>query len=101
MSVLGKFVQTSSEKKEKVLDYSDWLAAGENLTNLAFTITPLGNSTQNAPVVVTWTINTPANTANIFISGGDNGSQYKIVVTATTSATQIKQDEILLDIKDY
>lgn len=96
MGVLGKFVQTSSERKEKVLDYSQWLGDGETLTSLAFAITPLGN----APVVVDKTINVPATTANIFISGGDNGKQYKIIITAQTSGGQTKQDEIILVVKD-
>lgn len=100
MALLGKFVQTSHEKKERVLDYSQWLGAGETISSLAFVVTPVGNSTQIAPVVATATLNTPAVSANMLLSGGDNGAQYKIVITATTSATQIKQDEIILVVKD-
>lgn len=96
MAILGKFAQTTDERKRYVIDWSEWLREGETITDLVFEITPVGN----APVVVDSTIQVPVTTAVIFLSGGDNGGNYKIIVKATTSESQVKEDEIILVVRD-
>lgn len=95
MALLGKYVQTPFEKKERLIDYSDWLQAAELLTVVTFAVTPVGNS----PVVCTSSINSGNTAVDLFLSGGDDGSQYKVIVTATTNRGEIKQDEIVLLVK--
>jgi hypothetical protein len=98
MSVLGKFVQTPIEKKRYSLDYSEWLETGETISTLTYTLVMVEGvvPVTPVPVVVDSTIDVPATSATIFISGGDGGVQYKILVVMTSSGSQIKEDEIIL-----
>lgn len=93
---IGKYIQTSAEDKERFIDYSDWLQDGETLSTFAYTVTPAGN----VPVVLTFNIAIDGKSVDIFISGGDNNKQYKIIVKVTTSRGQTKEDEIILTVRD-
>lgn len=93
MAILGKFIHTPTERKRYTIDYSGWLTGTELVSSVVFASKP----TIGSPAVVdTSTINSPASTVTIFISGGVDGIQYTIAVTMTSSLGQIKEDTILI-----
>lgn len=100
MAILGKFVQSPIERKRYLLDYADWFANSANptgtLASVVFTSVPATTPAE----VDAYEINDPATSITIFISGGLNGTQYRILVTVTTSDGQIKEDEIIIDIRN-
>jgi hypothetical protein len=108
MAVLGKYWQTPSENKRYVIDYTDWLdsVSGELLTSVAFVgvpITPLPVPVPpalNVPLAFAFTLDPTSMKVFVFVSAGDDGVQYKVLVTINTNAGQIKEDEFLVNIKD-
>lgn len=102
MAVLGKYVQTPIERKRYLLDYTDWFANSANPTGTIDTIVFASLPVAGTPAIVdAFEINLPdLLTVTIFISGGVNGSQYRILATMTTSDGQIKEDEIIVDIRN-
>lgn len=97
---LAKFKHTPTTRKRYQLDYSDWLAEGvsptDTIASIAFASVP--NSPTPA-IVDASEINSPATSVDIFISGGVDGVEYKILITMTTVDGQVKQDDILIDVK--
>lgn len=91
MASLGKFVHTPVDRKRYIIDYSDWLNSGETLTAASFQSVP----NTGTPAVVDANTLTSA-TVPLFVSGGDDGIQYQILVTVTTSLGQTKQDEFFI-----
>lgn len=92
---LRKFLKTPAERKRYSVDYSDWLDSGELLSALAFTVVPAGSLTISGP-----TYGSPSTSAAFFALGGVNGNTYEVILTATTSGGQIKQDSVLYTVRD-
>lgn len=96
MANLGKFVHTPVTRKRYIIDYTDWLNSGETLTAIAFQSVP---NTGTPAIVDSYSL--ASSTATIFVSGGDDGVQYQILVIATTSLGQVKEDEFFVNMKAY
>lgn len=92
---LAKFVQEPNEQKRYVLDYSDWLDTGETISSVAFSISPAGMTVPSS------TIGTPANTVSFFITGGTSGTKYTVEAQITTSAGQVKEDQLVFIVREY
>lgn len=94
---LKKYVQTPGERKRYTINYSEWLDTGEALISVVFT--PPGGGV--APLVVDDVMITPDTLGvQYYVSGGDDGSQYEVLVTATTGTGQIKEDTVLFTVRD-
>lgn len=97
MAIIGRFIQTPTERKRYLLDYADWFASSPNptgtISSIAFESVP---SSPTPAEVDAYEINDPATDVTIFVSGGVTGTQYRILVTMTTSDGQIKEDEIVI-----
>lgn len=96
MSNIGKFVQTPAERIERVIDYSDWLRADEVIVAFAWEVTPEGN----VPAALDYNIAGDGKSVDVFTYGGDDQAKYVFIVTITTNRGEIKQDEILFNVKD-
>jgi hypothetical protein len=94
MAVLGTYRQSPDERKRYSIDYSEWLATSETLTNVDLTPNDAaliidGNTLTNSSTAVTF-----------FVSGGVDGAEYLVEALATTSDGQLKEDTIKFKLKD-
>lgn len=100
MAILGKFIQSPIERKRYLLEYADWFTNSANpsgtISSVVFSSIPATTPAE----VDAYEINDPATSITIFISGGLNGVQYRILVTITTSDGQIKEDEIIVTVRN-
>lgn len=93
---LGKFSKAPAERKRYSADYSDWLDTGETVSNVTFSVTP----TTASPLAVDGSaIAGDGLTVSFFVSGGIDETDYTIIVTATTSSGQIKEDTLLFAVR--
>ena len=97
---LGIFNQQPREALFYSIDYSCWLDATipEALNDVEplIIITP---STEQ-PLVVTPETIVP-NRVRLLISGGVDGTTYKVEVIATTDAGQTQESEVTIRVRDY
>lgn len=93
---LAKFLKTPAERKRYTIDYSEWLDTGETVASITFTVTPVTASTLE---IDAYLIATPATSVAFFANYGDLGSNYTVDVVMTTSGGQIKEDQILFNVR--
>jgi len=97
MGRIARYQKTSVENKRYTIDYTDWLDPGETAISVVFTV--LGQTT--VPLVVGNSAILPTGFGvQYYISGGTDGSTYEVVATMTTSQTQVRQDGIIVSVKD-
>lgn len=89
---LGNFNKQPVEVVDYDIDYSEWLTAGDNVESAAVDVQPLGLNVDSVFV------NDPR--IKIWLSGGSNGTSYKLTVTITTADGRVKQDEFKVKVKD-
>lgn len=94
---LANFVKAPAERKRYLIDYSDWLDAGETILTVQFSVTP---TTTNTLLIDAYQIGVPATSVIFFANFGDLNKQYTVEVTITTSGGQIKEDSVLFSIRD-
>jgi len=89
---LGNFTKQPVEVIDYDIDYSEWLTPGDNVESAAVTVEPAGLTIEST------FINDPR--VKIWVSGGSNGTQYKLTITTTTADGRVKQDEFKIRVKD-
>lgn len=89
---LGNFYKQPVEVKDFDIDYSEWLTAGDNVESVTVVVTPTGLTVESVFV------NDPR--AKVWLSGGVDGTQYKLSVTMTSADGRVKQDEFKIKVKD-
>jgi len=92
---LSKFIQEPGEYKRYVLDYSDWLDEGEQITSVTFTVTPSDGVT--VPISA---IDDTGTLVSFFATGGTDGVKYTVEATINTDGGQIKEDQIYFVIRE-
>jgi len=92
---LGKFTKAAADEKRYVVDYTDWLDTDETVSTVTFLLSP---ATNPALVVYDSSILTGAKKIQFFVSDGNTGDTYTVLVTITTSGDQTKQDSILFKV---
>ena len=90
MAILKKWIKQPAEKQDYDIGFAAWLAALSD-TAASFVVTvetgiTLVSSAMADGVVKVW------------LSGGTNGTKYKVTATITTTAGRVKEDEILIDV---
>lgn len=89
---LGNFTKQPVEVKDYDIDYSEWLTSGDNVQSATVTVVPTGLTVDavyiNDPRIKVW------------LSGGTDGTAYKLTVTMTSADGRIKQDEFKIKVKD-
>jgi hypothetical protein len=94
---LGKFIKSPNEAKRYSIDYVNWLDTGEYLSNATITSAP--STAVNTINIDIDLIPVGSTSLSYFFFGGDAGVTYKLLVRATTSTGQIKEDTVLLEVK--
>jgi len=95
MATLGKYYKTPTERKRYMVDYDDWLDINETVDSIVFAVTPAGELEVDA-----FSINVNGRAVVFFVDGGDNLNDYVVNVKATTSGGQLKEDDILFDVRE-
>ena len=94
---LGKYVQTDEERKRYTLDYSDWLDPGEVVSTTVFVITP---ATDPLLMVDGITMDPTRVMVQYYVSGGKTGVTYEVTPKIATSLNQIKEDVVVVSIRE-
>ena len=94
MTDLGKYFKTPDERRRYSIDYTDWLDTDEEITAMTFTVTPSGELEIDA-----YSIATDGLSVGFFAADGEDGGDYTINVKASTSGGQLKEDEILFEVR--
>ena len=92
MAILGKFYKQPGESQDYDISFIDWLAAlADTAQSIAVTVDTgitLGATQLSEGVVKVW------------LSGGTHGTKYKVTVSITTAAGRVKEDEIVIAVKE-
>lgn len=95
--ILGRYRQQPGERRKRGIDYSDFLEAGEILTNVTAEV----DNTTDPPLVIDGIVIDPDGTEfAYFTSGGAHGESYSVEFTLTTNGNQIKKDTVEFDIEE-
>lgn len=92
MAILAKFVKQPLEVQDYDVSFVDWLAAfpdtATSHTVSADTGITLGTTSLTDGIVKVW------------LSGGTDGVAYKVTVSIVTAGNRVKEDEIIIKIKE-
>jgi hypothetical protein len=93
-TVLGKFTKQSGETLDYYVDFTDWFS---NRSDAPASHT----ATADAGITVT-TSSLSGNKVKVVLSGGTNGTKYKVTVKLTTNSTPaiVKEADFLVTVKD-
>jgi hypothetical protein len=97
---LGTFSKTPAERKRYSIYYGDWLDAGETILSSAFAVTPVWADPVDLEIDA-WSIDTAGQTLVFFANAGVDGLDYSVLVTSTSSGGQIKEDEVVVMVRDF
>lgn len=93
----AKYFKDPTERKRYKLDYSQWLDRGETIA--AVEVTVKTNTTE--PLVITDVQVMPEGVqAQYYVGGGQDEAQYELLIKATTSGAQIKEDVVLFVVRE-
>lgn len=90
---LARYIQSPDEIKNYLIDYSTWLGTGETIVSAVATV-PL----VTAPPLAATAIAASTSVA-LTISGGVVDEEYTIKITALTTAGQVKEDCININVE--
>lgn len=90
--ILGRFQKQPADVLDYDFDYSDWLA------DRADTISSI-SITADTGITVGTTAHV-SGVVKVFLSGGTDGSSYKITSTVITTGGRTKQAEIVVKVKE-
>lgn len=92
MTILGKFKQQPNEILDYDVSYADFLS---NRSDIISSV-----SVTAEPGIDVDSVNVAPPICKIVLSGGTNGSTYKITVRMTTTSGVVKEDEFLVTVKE-
>jgi hypothetical protein len=90
--ILDKFTKQPADVQVYGISFVDWLD-GFGDTGLSIDVTVDEGLTKLAFQLV-------SGVAKVWVSGGSDGESYKVTVTLTTTGGRVKQDEILIRVKE-
>lgn len=94
MAILGRFTKQTVDVSDYDIDASEWLSEDDFVLSATSAVTPSGLTIQSTSII------DAGKTVKVWLSGGTNGTTYKIDVTMTTDDGRVKQSEFTLKIKD-
>ena len=101
MGALAKFVKDPDETKRYVISYVDWLDTNELLESVVFEVgVDIGAEDAVPAVIESYSLSTDLLAVVFFISGGQAGVVYKVTLRVHTSGGQIKEDCILMSVRN-
>ena len=95
MSVLEKFTKQPGETQDYDISFVDYLAA---LSDTQKSASPLAVTADTGITLLSSTC--VAGVAKVWLSGGTDGTTYKITATLTTTGGRIKEAEIAIKVKE-
>lgn len=93
MAVLNTYSKQPNDVLDYDLDYSEFLSAGDSLSNLSTAAVSPSGLTVHTPLVI-------GKTLKIWVQGGSAGVKYKVTVQAVTVLGRTKEDELIFRVKD-
>jgi hypothetical protein len=93
--MLNHFTKQPSANKDYDFNWSDWLRVGDDLASAVVTVTPASGLTLG-----TMTIDGIDNIVKQFVSGGVDGSDYKLTCRITTTQGRVDECEIYILVRD-
>ena len=100
MAALAKFVKDPDETKRYVVTWEDWLDTGEMLESAEFEVAVDTGPDDAIPCTIDgFSLSTDLLAVVFFVSGGDSGTIYKIIIRVHTNGGQIKEDVILISVR--
>lgn len=93
MSILGKFTKQPVEIQDYDFDFTDYL------TSVSDTVASHSAVAETGVTIPTTSRN--GNVVKVFVSGGEDGGQYKISATITTAGGRVKQGDIIIKVKEF
>jgi uncharacterized protein (DUF934 family) len=101
MGALAKFVKDPDETKRYVITWEDWLDSGEKLESAYLEVNvDTGPDDAVLAEIESYTISADLLAVVFFVSGGVAGVGYKITVRVHTSGGQIKEDCVLISVRN-
>ncbi len=97
---LGTFEKTPAERKRYSIYYGDWLDTDETISSAAFAVTPELVTPGVDLAVDEQSIDTDGVTLVFYVSAGVDLVDYTINVKATSSGGQIKEDELVVLVRE-
>lgn len=95
---LGTFRQTPQEKKRFSISYSAWLETGEVVASITYAISPV---TVVPLIIEASTVDVDGLGVTLYVSGGEDATEYQINTLMQTDAGQRKEDYIKIILEDY
>lgn len=93
MAVIGKVNKQPADRIDYDIDCSDLVSGGDSVASVAApVVTPTG---LDVSAFVTAT-----DTVKLWFDNGATGTSYKVEITVTTTLGRVKQDEIIVKVKD-
>lgn len=96
MSLLGSYVKQPAEVESYTISYEEDLDDSDVVETSVVSITPVTD-----PPLEADSLGVDDPRVRVLISGGVNGTTYKVTLTTTTSSGRVLQDEFKLRVKDY
>ena len=98
---IGKAVKTPDERKRYTVDYSTWMASDEQLQSVDFQVETVRDGAAGSPPVSvpTSAITVDGKAVILYLAGGDDGAEYKLILTANTNRDQIVQRHITVTVE--
>ncbi len=90
--VLGRFTKQPADVLDYDFDYSDWLEDRNDTISSHSVVSEAGLVVGNVFVL--------NGVVKVFLSGGTNGSSYKVTCTVITTGGRTKQAEITVKVKE-
>jgi len=100
MSILQKYKKQPVDRLDYDFDYSQWLAADDEIISAVTKIENLNPTASETPVEIDSTVTLPR-FVKIWLSGGAAGDFFKVSCTITTVRDRVKQDEIKIKVIEY
>ena len=97
---VANYTKTAAERKRYIIDYTDWLDVGETVTAMVFNTLPSSPPTTGQVLVDAFAIDASGLFVTYYVSGGNNGAVDVVEVLATTSGSQVKEDNIIFSVQD-
>lgn len=95
--LLGRFKQQPGEKLKRIIDLTQWLEPSETIqTVVVKAITPVTDTVFQCTSVV---VDPAAKKFAYYLTGGEDGESYTVEFSTTTQ-TQVREDEIEVDVEE-
>jgi hypothetical protein len=98
MAVLGTFTMQPADEWDYDVDYNEWLTPSDGLSDQ---VAPVVEVTPTGLTVESVTRDYDNKKVKVWLSGGVDGTRYKVEITTKTSEGRVRQDEFYVIVRDF